>query len=217
MKKFNKDKLMGISVVGVLMIVAVLVGIKLYETTIPEKYVDQIILTEESDVLVDNLELEEPEVIEEETKLNITISESEEVQLIEGNENKSSEEGSGNTGKTDETVEGKTLVVVKEEEAKVPEVPTVADEEILTDSSKEPEYEEEPVVEENQEVEGNVVNIEIETKNENDIPAGVNITPAEDSENPFLNPPTEIESGIKGETDSTKYSEDGVWGTGEKF
>jgi hypothetical protein len=218
MKKLKKDKLIEMSIIGVLIVVTMIVAVKLYETTIPEKQNDQIMVTTESDVLVENLELEDNVDIEktEEKDLNIMISTIEKVEFIKTDENTATVENNETNGVKEETDKGKTIVIVNEEKPVIPETPMVTNEEDLTDDSKEPEYEEVPTVEGNKEVEGDVVKVETETKDEKDIPEGVNTTPTKDSDNPFMKPPTEIESGLKGDTNAEEIS-DHIPGTGDKF
>jgi|LGOV01.1.fsa_nt_gb hypothetical protein len=219
MKKLKKDKLIEISIIGVLTIFAIAIGIKLYETTVLKNQDYHIKVITESDVLVENLELEDNvdiEKIAEENDLNITISTIEKVEFIETDEDTATIENNETNVVKDETDDGKTIVIVNEEKPVIPEIPTVTNEEDLTDDTKEPEYEEVLIVEENKEVEGDVV--QVETKDEKDIPEGVNTTLVPDSENPFLDstPPTELESGLQGETDAEEIS-DHIPGTGDKF
>ena len=211
MKIFKKDKLMDISIIGILTIAAVIIGIKLYQSTIIEKQNDQITTTIENDVSLNNLEVEDTkdiekiEIVTEEKELNIEISNIENNRL---------------STISDETEEGKTIVIINEEKPVIPETPTIENEEELTDNTKKPEYEEVLVVEENEEVENNVIQVEPVVKNKKDVPEGINTTLVPDSENPFLDlkPPTVLESGIQGETDATEYYEDGrVPGEGDKF
>lgn len=153
MKKNRKDKLIQMGIVGVLVVVALVVSVKLYETTIPKKQNYQITIKDKSDILVDKLETDINEDIEkklEENDLNIVISPIEKIEVSEK---------SGNVENIikDETDDGKTIIIVNEEKPKIPETPTVTNEDELVDDSKEPEYEEIPTVKENQVVEGDVV------------------------------------------------------------
>ena len=206
MKKLNKDKLIEISIIGVLTIFAIAIGFKLYGITVLKNQDYHIKVITESDVLIDKIEIEdnENEDIEkiEEENLNITI------ETVENNEMNAAK---------DQTDEGKTVVIVNEEKPVIPETPAVENVEDLTDNSKEPEYEEIPTVEENQNVEGNVVQVETTTEDKKYIPEGVNTTLVPDSENPFfkLGPPP---SGIIEGVDASEYYEDDrIPGQGDKF
>jgi hypothetical protein len=197
MKIIKKDKLIEIGIVSVLSLIVIVFAFKLYGEFIPAREYNEKVISLENEVEIGDIEIEDLEVKDLEVK-------DEDIIIVEDDT------------VNGETIEGKTLVIVKEEKPVVPEVPEVTNKDDLTDSTKEPEYEEVPKVEENEEIENNVIKVETKTNEDKEMPEGVNTVPADDSDNPFTKLGLPPSGNIEG-VDSSEYSEDGVWGTGDKF